>query len=188
MYYQERMMKTIYLLLTKTDTVLSKTIAKVTKDPFTHVALSLNEELTELYSFGRKSKYNPLNSGFVQEKMVGSVYEKSMNCNCAMYMIDITDNQYRRLQRQIRRMMRTEKFYKYNFLGLVYYYIGYEKKRDRKYFCSEFVSEMLMRIDVLPEEFVPEKTRPSDFTKLDMFEQVYTGTLGDLLRLRRVYN
>lgn len=174
-------MKTIYLLLTKTDTILSKTIGLVTKDPFTHVALSLNKEMTELYSFGRKSKYNLLNSGFVKEQMVNSVYEKSMACNCAVYAIEITEIQYRRLQREIRRMIRTEKYYKYNFLGLVYYYIGYEKKRNRKYFCSEFVSEMLMRIDVLPDEFVPERTRPSDFTRMDMFERVYTGTLGGLL-------
>lgn len=174
-------MKDIYILLTKTGTVLSKTIAKVTKDPYTHVGISLDKELTELYSFGRKSKYNPLNNGFVKEEMVGSIYEKNMECDCAMYKMQVTDEQYFKLKHEIMIMKLTESYYSYNLLGLVYYYIGLERKRENKYFCSEFVSEMLHRIDALPEGFVPERIRPADFTKMDVFQEVYSGSLGGLV-------
>lgn len=45
-------MKFVYILLTRTNTVLSRTIGFSTGDPFTHVSLALDAELTQLYSFG----------------------------------------------------------------------------------------------------------------------------------------
>ncbi len=174
-------MKTIYILLTKTDTVLSRAIGLVTKDPYTHAAISLDKDLNELYSFGRKTKYNPLNAGFVKEKIVGSIYEENLMCNCALYETKITEDQYKKLQKELKRMRRTQYMYSYNLLGFVNFFFDVEIKRSNKYFCSEFVSEMLRRIDVLPEKYSPSKTKPSDFTKMEIFENVYRGQLGNLV-------
>ncbi len=174
-------MRPIYILLTKTDTVLSRAIGLVTRDPYTHAAISLDKELTELYSFGRKTKRNPLNAGFVKEKIIGSIYEENLECNCALFETMITEEQYKKLQRELKRMRRTQGMYRYNLLGFVNFFIESEIKRSNKFFCSEFVSEMLRRIDVLPDEYSPSKTKPSDFTKMDIFENIYSGQLGNLI-------
>ena len=47
-------MKDIYILLTKCDTLFSKAIYKITRAEYTHASISLDRELTKLYSFGRK--------------------------------------------------------------------------------------------------------------------------------------
>ena len=52
-------MKQIYIVLTHTGTALSTIIKYYTKDEFSHVSISLDEELEEMYSFGRLNPYNP---------------------------------------------------------------------------------------------------------------------------------
>ncbi len=174
-------MKTIYLLLTKTDTVLSNIIARVTGDPYTHVAISLNKELTELYSFGRKVKNNPLKAGFIKEHLVGSIYEENLHCDCAVYKANITDEQYEKLTLELIKMRSEQNKYKYNLLGLLNFILHINLKRKNKYFCSEFVAEMLRRIDVLPVQYTPQKTRPIDFTKMPIFSELYSGKLGAII-------
>ena len=53
-------MKKIYIILTHTGTILSKIIKKYTKDEFSHVSISLDVDLKEMYSFGRLNPYNAL--------------------------------------------------------------------------------------------------------------------------------
>ena len=62
-------MKKIYLVLTHTGTILSRIIRIYTKDEFTHVSISLDDELNEMYSFGRLNPYNPFLGGFVHENI-----------------------------------------------------------------------------------------------------------------------
>lgn len=53
-------MRMIYLLLCKTNTLLSRLIHIATHDEYTHVSISLDADLTELYSFARLQSYFPL--------------------------------------------------------------------------------------------------------------------------------
>lgn len=46
-------MKSIYILLTKSDTYISKIIRLTTDDTYTHASISFTEDLEPLYSFGR---------------------------------------------------------------------------------------------------------------------------------------
>ena len=60
-------MKRIYLILTYSGTILSRIIKIYTRDEFAHVSISLDEELNQMYSFGRLNPYNPFIGGFVHE-------------------------------------------------------------------------------------------------------------------------
>lgn len=46
--------KEIYVLLTDTGTVLTKIIRSFTKDPLNHASIAFDQDLNEVYSFGRK--------------------------------------------------------------------------------------------------------------------------------------
>ena len=48
-------MKTIYILLTRSTTILSRLVHFVTEDTYTHAALAFDEELRTLYSSSRKN-------------------------------------------------------------------------------------------------------------------------------------
>ena len=58
-------MKKIYIVTTYTGTVLSYLIRKISKTPYAHVSLALNEDLRPMYSFGRLNPKTPIFSGFV---------------------------------------------------------------------------------------------------------------------------
>ena len=52
-------MKKVYFIVTHTGTTLSKIIKFYTKKEYSHVSISLDEGLNQMYSFGRKHAYNP---------------------------------------------------------------------------------------------------------------------------------
>ncbi|MUV37483.1 hypothetical protein JNUCC1_01289 [Lentibacillus sp. JNUCC-1] len=51
--------QTVYFLFTDTGTYLSKAINYCTKQPLNHVSIGFDDELSEVYSFGRKRPKNP---------------------------------------------------------------------------------------------------------------------------------
>ena len=67
-------MKSIYLLLTKSDTYVSKTIGLATSDKYTHISISFEETLEPLYSFARKYKRTPLPAGIRHEALYSGFY------------------------------------------------------------------------------------------------------------------
>ena len=60
-------MKDIYLLLTKSDTFISKAIYLVTQDSYTHISISFEENLQPMYSCARKYTYSPIPAGIRNE-------------------------------------------------------------------------------------------------------------------------
>ena len=77
-------MRDIYILLTKSDTLFSKAIYKITRAEYTHASISLDRELTMLYSFGRKYRYSMLPAGFVHEDINRGVMGSSDTMKCAL--------------------------------------------------------------------------------------------------------
>lgn len=49
----------IYVLLTNTGTLFSKTIRWYTKNMLNHASIAFDSDLNEVYSFGRKNPSNP---------------------------------------------------------------------------------------------------------------------------------
>ena len=61
-------MKNLYVMFTRTSTIIVKMIRAVTRYEFSHVSLALSDDLREFYSFARKKVNVPLYAGFVKEK------------------------------------------------------------------------------------------------------------------------
>ena len=51
-------MKKVYIVLTQTGTILSRAVKLYTGKQYNHASIALDEELEELYSFGRVNPYN----------------------------------------------------------------------------------------------------------------------------------
>lgn len=47
--------QSVFILLTNTGTFLTRVIKSYTRAPYNHASISFNRELSELYSFGRKT-------------------------------------------------------------------------------------------------------------------------------------
>ena len=63
-FYEVNELKSIYIVLTKTNTALSRVIGVVTSDPYTHASISMDKKLDSLYTFSRLQPEKPLPAEF----------------------------------------------------------------------------------------------------------------------------
>ena len=94
-------MKKIYIVLTYSGTCLSKVIKEFTKDEFSHVSISLDIGLEQMYSFGRLHPYNMFMAGFVQEKIQEGTFKRFYNTRTKVYELAVTEEQYNKVAENI---------------------------------------------------------------------------------------
>lgn len=171
------MNKKIYLLLTRTGTGFSSMIYKATGYEYTHASISLDKNLSNLYSFGRKNMVLPFIAGFVKEDLNGGVFEKYKNTKCALYEIEVSLDVYRNIQKIIDEFLRDKHSYKYNFLGLPFILFNIPYKREKHFLCSQFVAYVLHKSGAvkLDREFTIIK--PRDLMTIVNKRLVYNGFL-----------
>lgn len=167
-------MKQIFIVLTHTGTSLSKIIKRWTKDEFSHVSIALDEDLDEMYSFGRINPYNPFWGGLVHERQNEGTYKRFKKTKAVIYSIDVTEKQYCSVRETIEYMYKNKKAYKFNIIGLLA--IGFDKSFAYKnsFYCAEFVKYVLDKAGIklgLPNKMI----RPEDFKSIENKELVYYG-------------
>ncbi|TFD94500.1 MULTISPECIES: hypothetical protein [Jeotgalibacillus] len=173
------MAKKIYILLSDTGTIFTKTIKKYTKAPYNHSSLSLDAELIQLYSFGRKNPNNPLNGGFVQEDVLYGTYKHFPKTTCAVYEIEVTDRQYSKVVRLIELFKRNDRKMIYNLLGVFGVAMKEPFEPIGMYFCSQFVADILHRADIRLWDKLPALVEPNDFRESDQTVLIYEGLLTE---------
>jgi hypothetical protein len=177
----------LYIVLTHTGTWFTNLIKAYTREPFNHASLAFDPELREIYSFGRKYENNPFSGGFIRENVLGPLFvSEERVTTCAIYSCEVGTAAYERIRKTIADMEERKHEYKYNFIGLFGVLFNRRLKRDKAYFCSQFVAAMLQSGGVALTNKCPELTTPGDIGRSDRLQLVYTGKLRDYppLRLR----
>ena len=93
----DKEIKTVYVLLTDTGTLFTKTIKSFTKAPYNHVSIVFDENLDEIYSFGRKYPKNPFIAGFIKEDVYFGTYRHFYNTRCLLLKINVLKKEYARI-------------------------------------------------------------------------------------------
>lgn len=171
-------MKQIYIVITLTGTILSTIIKTATKSTYTHSSIALDKELKELYSFGRVNPYNAFKGGFVQEGINIGTFKRFKNTKTEIYVLDVSDEQYNKIKKIIKRFENKKENYKFNTLGL--FAIGMNKKikRSHRFYCAEFVRYILKRAKIDTTN-LPDLIKPIDFLDLKNTKLVYKGYLRE---------
>lgn len=174
----------IYILLIRTQSLLSRVIHIATKEEYTHVSIGMESDCTQFYSFARRYTNLPLPAGFVQESIDSGMMAKSKTAPCALYRMTIPASSYYTLRRKLKKMLPKQKRFQYSVLGTFLCFFGIAYKRENKYFCSQFVAEALNEAGVLELTKSPALYHPVDFIGLPQVQLCYKGTLGGLGRMR----
>lgn|SRR5699024_483328 len=168
----DRMM---YFLFTDTGTTLAKLINLFTRQPLNHVSISFDNELREVYSFGRKKPRNPFIGGFVKEDIRSDFLK---NSECAVYVYPISENDYRKIMQEIKSVEKYKDAYKYNFIGLLGVLLQIEINREYAMFCSQFVATVMREVESFdinkPSCFIT----PTDIRTHSGLKLIYKGRLG----------
>lgn len=171
-------MRKIYLIQSCTGTVLSDIIKGYTKNQYTHISISLDKELNEMYSFGRLNPYNPFWGGFVHEYVDKGTFARFYNTDSAIFELEVTDEQYEKVKQKIGYVEKNKESYKFNIAGL--FMVAANKRRVKKntFYCAEFVRYVLKRSKI-NTKVLPKIIKPQDFSKLEGLSLVYEGKLRD---------
>lgn len=167
----------IYLVVTQSGSALSALLKRVTGAKYNHVSVSLRRDLALMYSFGRRRPYNPFWGGFVQESASFGTFKRFSETEAVVVRLSVTPAQYRAIQDCLREMFRRRLEYGYNYVGLFLAAFHIRARFPNRYYCSEFVKELLLRFQVIAENETSPITEPIHFLHLKNGEKIYEGKL-----------
>ncbi|WP_318153020.1 hypothetical protein [Metabacillus arenae] len=177
----------MYILLTDTGTLFSRAIKLYTRAPYNHASIALDQDLNEIYSFGRKDFRNPINGGFVKETLCSGLFFHKPKTSCAVYELTVDQSTYHTLSNVIKEFERKQAEYRYNLLGLLGILLKKAIERKDAYFCSEFVAVVLRNSGIYPFEKPPSLITPDDFCRVKQFKLIFQGKLIDFKSQRGTY-
>ena len=172
-------MQKIYIVLTYTGTMLSRLVSFYTRKKYAHVSISLDKDLSHMYSFARLNPYNPFLGGFVQESPKFGTFKRFSKTKTKIYSVEVDDEQYKNLKSLIKDINLNKKSYHFNILGLFAVAFNLKIKREKYFYCAEFVKYVLDESNIQLD--LPDIIKPNDFEGLNELEEIYRGQLNEYL-------
>lgn len=172
--------KKIYIVLTQTYTTIARIIKSITKDKYSHASISLDIKCNNMYSFGRKYIYFPFYGIFLKEDLRKGLFIRNKNALVVIYEIKVTKKQYNKIKDKIKEIELNNKGY--NIIGLLLAHFRVKLYR-RKYYCSEFVYEVLSNKEI--EIYNKENTlfKPEELITNNRFVKIFEGKIRDYIAI-----
>lgn len=170
-------MNRLYVIISCTNTKMGWCIRKALNEPYNHVSVALDRELSNIYSFARRKYYTPFVGGMVRESVNILTYNKSKNTDVKIYALEISKENYDAITQQISSMYQERNKYYYNYLGALKLFIKYSGQTTRAYTCLEFAMEILKSAGIKVSYDEMRKMTPGKLTQLLHNKLVYEGNL-----------
>ena len=176
-------MKKIYIILTSTPTYLARMIRSYTKAEYSHSSIALDQELNQMYSFGRLNAYIPFWGGFTQESIDFGSFKRFKNSGVEVYSLTVTNSKYRRIKKTIEQFQENKKDYNFNIPGMFAVAFHKRLKFDDAFYCAEFVKYVLEECEIATG--LPDTISPEDFRKMEGLKLEYSGLLSEYVNIFR---
>lgn len=169
----------IYLVISQSGSWLSQLLKIITGAEYNHISISLSPDLVAMYSFGRIHPYNPFWGGFVVESLHRGTFKRFSEAKGVVISIPVSGESYLGIARTLDGMLTEQGTYRYNYLGLVLAGLHIQYRKGRRYYCSEFVKELLLRSRVKGATQLSAIVQPIQFLSLPNGRMIYRGYLRD---------
>lgn len=148
---------------------------------YTHITLSLNKELTDMYSFGRRRLHNPFIGGFVHESRYEGVLQLRKNIDCKVIRLAVTDEQFEIIKNEIKKFDDEYDHHKYSMIGVFMCFFNHNFIRKQKFYCTQFMLHLLQEAGIIDHINIGMLRIPEHFCKLENAEVIYSGILDDYI-------
>lgn len=165
---------TVYVLLTDTGTGFSKLSKHITGDPYNHVSLAFDKDLTYLYTYALTTKDNGSGGGLKREDL-----DMLKGARYSLYEMTITKAMYQKLTQRIHHLETHIKETQYNHWGLINAVVGREliPSVGEAMICSQFLASIMADVGV---EFFKGRAhstiKPYEFARNKLLKHVRRGT------------
>ena len=166
--------------MTHTGTSFANIIRKHTGNTYNHISIALNENLSEMYSFGRLNPYIFFWGGFVIENPRKGTFKRFHRTIARVLEVPIEDDAYSIIESYINQFINDKKHFKYNIRGIfkAKNNVNYQKTY-RKFYCSQFVNYLLVCAHVVPENYFGSIVTPEAFCTIPNATIRYEGLLRE---------
>lgn len=174
-------MRHVYIVLSFSGTLMSWLIKmRYPAGGYCHVSLALDNKLKRMYSFGRKGTYNAFNAGFIREDLDTGVF-RIKDVRSRVYSLQVTDEQYHAFVQALEGFERDRDEYRFDIVGLLLRVVSprFNLARDKHYYCSRFVGELLRDSAAVDLPVDPRLMHPTMFSDLKGMRLLYEGSLKE---------
>ena len=155
-------MKYLSVLLTKYPDRFARLLARLSGRGYTHASIGLEDE-GRFYSFSFR--------GFTEE--TPDKFRRHGVTASRCYRIPVTDGTYRLVADRLAAMAARRTDYRYSYLGVALCLLHLPFRQRNRYFCSQFVAELLSASGAVPLRKRPSLYLPNHFpAELDRVCQV----------------
>ncbi|MDO4331281.1 MAG: hypothetical protein Q4C58_01180 [Eubacteriales bacterium] len=160
---EKERIKTVTILLTRYSTLFSRFICGISKNHYSHAAISIdgNEEL--FYSFNCK--------GFVVEKPKKRK-PRTQRAGSICIRMQVPESTYALIKEELDYFLEHRERYAFSRLGVALCVLHIPHKFKNRYFCSQFVAEILARAGAVELEKKESLYMPGQL--LDRMKSVYS--------------
>lgn len=170
--------KYIYVIVTKTDTKIAKTIRLISRKKYSHVSLATDKELQEMFSFCRDNTNSPLPANFNREELNTKVFGLFNDIPCEIYRLEVTDEQYENISETIEHFKQFRSLYTYDIRGMLLSGLHIPYKINKKFVCSVWVAHVLKKSGIiLNTDKHTSLIQPDDLRYIPCAEMFYKGNL-----------
>jgi hypothetical protein len=162
--------KKIYILLTKHKNIAALLLRLFTWHEYTHSSIALERD-------GAHYSFNPVR-GFTIER---PIHKKRGATPCRLYCVEVDDSAYAEIESRIKWFVDNPDEYKFNYVGLVFSILRIPIGVGNRYFCSQFVSDMLTKADATALRKRPNRYFPRHFPKEDSFTMTFQGEAASFI-------
>lgn len=164
----------LFILLTRFPGLDAKLLMSYMRFPYSHASVGLEEDLQTFYSFVVK--------GFIVEDIVRYCKPGRAPFPCALYELEVPEPVYDMAKDTLQDFVRRKKSLRYSFIGMFLSLIHIPTRWKGRYFCSQFVAEVLQKCKAAKLKKSSTLYFPKDLLRLPGVKLVFQG---DLLKLSK---
>ena len=172
----------IYVVLSRTQTGVARVLRTFGGLEYNHVAISLDRDFTELYSFARSEQYGYLTGRLVHETTDRYLVNGEKGVPILVYRLPVTREELDWIRGTIREIMEDSQFI-YNFFSVLTYPVLGGFSTYKAFSCIEFVAYILRYLGYDIERPLFEY-RPDDLQYLLEEYLCYDGSLQNYTPVR----
>ncbi len=165
----------IYIVLSQTGTVLARLIKLITRGEYSHASICLDDSYKVLYSFGRLNCYNPIFGGYIKESPDYGTFKRFHKTKVCIMRMKVSEPLYQEMKAYLEEMYENRKHYKYNYIGLFLAAFNRGFHLKNRFYCSEFVGDVLTHFHIVEEGRWGKLVKPMDLSQLPGTDVMYTG-------------
>lgn len=172
-------MKHLYIILSKTNTKLAKTIRLVANQNYSHVSISLEDDFSHIYAYGRTHLNAILSGGLVEESLDRYTLRKDIPVPIKILKFDINDYQYMWIKNKINEMFKNPD-YMYNLYSIVTYPITKGIYVKNSFTCVEFAVYVMQYLGYLIDK-PAYKYKPDELSQILDDYTIFEGDAREIL-------